>query len=102
MKKDKTETEKNNVTPVVHGDGFEDADDNVDAARIIQGRLIKCTDGVWADRDDVKPPDRPLLALATTTVVQHWQDSEPIETIVKQPGKPLPDIDELNAKIPTK
>jgi hypothetical protein len=32
--------------------------------------------------------------------VQRWQDQLPVETIVKLPGVPLPDVDELNAKIP--
>jgi hypothetical protein len=102
MKKDKPETEKN-VEPVVRGDGFDDADDNV-AARLIQGTFIKCVDGNWSDRDGVKPPDRPLLALDTLTVIQHWKDGQSIDedTIVKQQGKPFPDVGELNKKIPVK
>jgi hypothetical protein len=43
-----------------------------------------------------------MIALATTTCVQHWQDQTPVETIIKQPGVPLPDIDELNRRIPEK
>jgi len=33
-------------------------------------------------------------------VAQHWKDGTPVQTIVKQPGKPLPDVMELNNAIP--
>ncbi len=32
--------------------------------------------------------------------MQHWKDQRPIETVVKQAGKSLPDVDALNAKVP--
>jgi hypothetical protein len=43
-----------------------------------------------------------LIALSTTEAVQLWEDQKPVETIVRQPGQPLPDVDDLNAKIPKK
>jgi hypothetical protein len=78
------------------GDNYETADD-----RVIQGTILRCVDGHWSDRDGrTFPPEMQLLALATTMILQHWQDETPIETIVKQPGRPLPSVDSLNAKIP--
>jgi hypothetical protein len=43
-----------------------------------------------------------LIALKIAMAVQRWKDQQPIETLVKVPGQPLPDIDALNAKIPKK
>ena len=40
--------------------------------------------------------------LNTAEALQRWENQRPVETIVKQPGRPLPDADELNAKIPKK
>ena len=80
-------------------DGWDDADGTDD--RVIQGTLIKCVDGHWTNRDkNAIPAGTQLLALATHQLLQHWHDGQPVETILKKPGEPLPDIDELNAKIP--
>ena len=82
-------------------DGFNDSAG--DEQRIIQGSIIRCVDGHWSDSDGVAfPPETKLLALATAMALQHWKDKLPIETIIKKPGQPLPDLDELNAKIPKK
>jgi hypothetical protein len=91
---------ENNLPAVVAGDGFDDtgSDD-----RLIQGTIIKCVDGHWSAKDDTAlPPGMRLIALATAQALQRWQDQMPVETIVKRPGQPLPDVDELNAKIPQK
>jgi hypothetical protein len=74
-------------------------DDTEGSDSIIQGTLARCVDGHWSDKDGGVLPKQ-MLALTTMTVLQHWQDQKPIETILKRPGKPLPDLDELNAKIP--
>jgi hypothetical protein len=84
------------ATLVNHDDGWNDVE--VDD-RVIQGALIKCVDGHWSTKDGTAPPKR-LLALATTTILQLWDNKMPVETIVKRPGEPLPDIDELNDRIP--
>jgi hypothetical protein len=89
---------KDNTLPVpVANDGF---DETETSDRVIQGTLLKCVDGVWTDRDGQPAPKTPLLALSTSTIIQHWQDQKPVQTITKQPGRPLPDIDDLNAQIP--
>jgi hypothetical protein len=77
-------------------------DDNFGAPvtdnRIIQGELLRCVDGNWHDRDKRAVPSK-LLALTTFTIVQRWQNKKPEETIDGRVSE-LPDVDELNAKIP--
>lgn len=82
----------------VTDDGF---GDSAGRDRIIQGSIVRCVDGHWSDHDGISfPPEAKMLALATAMALQHWKDQVPIETIVKQPNQPLPDLEELNAKIP--
>ena len=81
-------------------DGF---DDYSGESRLIQGTILRCNDGHWMDRDKVPlPPDLRLLALKTALANQRWKDKLPIETVVKVPGANLPDLEELNKKIPKK
>jgi hypothetical protein len=83
---------------VTADDGFNGTAAN---ERMIQGTIVKCVDGHWTDRDGLPlQPGTQLLVLASTSIVQCWQDQRPIDTIIKQPGQPLPDVDELNAQIP--
>jgi hypothetical protein len=82
----------------------EAADDDFGAPatddRIIQGVLAKCVDGNWRDRDKLPVPSK-LLALTTFTVVQRWRDQKPDpKATIDGRVSSLPDVDELNAKIP--
>ena len=70
-----------------------------ESTRLIQGTILRCVDGKWGTRDGSPLPEA-LLALSTTRVLQKWQNNLPVETIVKEAGKELPDAKELNAKIP--
>ena len=91
-------TDANNLPIHMADDGFGDA---LDADRVIQGTILKCVDGHWSDREGVAfPPETKMLAMSTAICLQCWKDGQPIDTIIKQPNKPLPDIDALNAKIP--
>jgi len=86
--------------PASTDDGFVDAAERNDE-QLIRGIVAKCVDGNWADRDRARiPPGTKFVAWATAEAVQHWQNKLPVQTIIKKPGTPLPDIDELNAKIP--
>jgi hypothetical protein len=81
------------------GNGFDD--NGTDADRLIQGTIIKCVDGHWHDRDGLGfPPETTLIAMATAEALQRWENQYPVETIVKQPGASLPNLDELNKAIP--
>ena len=81
------------TTKIPPSDGWSDTEND---DRIIQGTLVRCVDGHWSDKDGANLPKQ-LLALSTITVFQCWRDQKPIETIT---DLPLPDLDELNAKIP--
>jgi hypothetical protein len=65
---------------------------------LIKGVLLKCVDGAWKDNDGCVPSGE-LLVVGLTHGLQCWQDQELLNEISEEDG-PLPDVDELNAKIP--
>ena len=67
--------------------------------RLIQGSLLKCVDGRWSTQDGPDLSGKRLLALTTAKAIQRWQLKEPVETMVDANAE-LPDVDELNSKIP--
>ena len=69
--------------------------------RVIQGVILKCNDARWVDKDGLTPPDT-LLAMGTARCAQYWKEQQPIETVVETEDEPLPDVDELNSRIPKK
>lgn len=93
------EETKTTLPATVPDDGFDNDVDTGD--RLIQGAIVRCVDGVWSTTDGSPLPTE-LIAVSTATALQHWQDGLPIETIKKEVGKPLPDVDELNSQIPKK
>ncbi len=97
MTSDSEETKNEKLPAVVAGDSFDDGGD--DGNRLIQGTIAGCVDGVWAARDGSTLPS-PLIALGTALALQCWREEKPVETIVKRPGQPLPDLEALNAAIP--
>jgi hypothetical protein len=89
---------KNNGTnlPEPIDKDFDGGGDNED--RTIQGVIIKCIDGRWADRDGVEfPASTKMLALGTAEVLQCFQGGELVDEIKE---RPFPDLDGLNAAIP--
>jgi hypothetical protein len=85
------------VPVVLTDDGFDEGGSH---DRLIQGSIGRCVDGRWTI-DGIQPAgDKCFIGLGTAEAVQCWRDEMPIETIVKKAGMPLPDIAELNAKIP--
>jgi hypothetical protein len=90
---------KHENLPAVVDDGFDEVGAGED--RLIQGEILRCTDGHWALRDGTAiPPETRFSALGTALALQHWDAGMPVETIVKRPNAPLPDLNELNAAIP--
>jgi hypothetical protein len=82
------------------GDGFDDVDQN---DRLIQGTILRCVDGVWSAKDETElPPGKGYLAFSTAVALQRWEGGLPAETIVKRAGESLPNVNELNKKIPQK
>src|SRR5262249_7605188 len=97
----KTELPMKSETLPAIADGF---DDNTDADnRLIQGTIIACVDGLWNAKDGTSlSQGARYVVLSTAEALQRWEAQRPVETILKQPGQALPDLDELNAKIPKK
>ena len=94
-----TERTKSDNLPVITDDGFDKTE--VDSSRIIQGTILRCVDGQWSDADGMPiAAETTLLALGTTQCLQRWENQLPAETIPKERNEPLPDVDDLNAKIP--
>jgi hypothetical protein len=90
---DNMSNDQTNLPIPLADDGFNDSAG--DEQRVIQGSILRCVDGHWTGNDGVAfPPETKLLALATAMALQHWKDKLPIETIVKKPGQPLPDLDD--------
>jgi hypothetical protein len=78
-------------------EGFEsDPDDD----RLIKGSRLVCIDGAWTIDEVAVPPDERFIMLNTFEAVQHWQNGELVEQIIKKPGVVLPDVGEENKKIP--
>jgi hypothetical protein len=75
-------------------DGFDDDDDG-QGGRVIKGIKFGFNNSVWTP-----PPPGPLLVTHTGSIVQKWKDKKPEQTIWKERGKPLPDLDELNESVP--
>jgi hypothetical protein len=83
--------------PSVPDDGFNDSSSS---DRLIQGTILRCVDGHWSTNEGTAlSPALELIALGTAEALQMWKNNKPAETIKKEPGVPLPDIKELNAKI---
>jgi hypothetical protein len=83
------------TTTATPANGF---DEPASGGSIMQGGRGKFVDGRWTDGDGAPLPS-PLLVMGTATCVQMWKEKR-ATTIVKEAGKDLPDLDELNAKIP--
>jgi hypothetical protein len=93
-------TEVTTNVPTIINDGF---DKPAQEERLIRGSVARFLDGTWRDNDgNTLSPDGRWVAWATGECLQRWFDKQPVETIIKKPGVPLPNVDELNAKIPQK
>ena len=95
-------------TDVAVVDGFAGYEDGVEGherpanAGLIQGTLLKFSnEAKWVTRDDDEiSSDLKLIAVDVQRVVQKWQDGQPIETKILEPGEKFPDLEILNADIP--
>lgn len=68
--------------------------------KLLLGVALKCVDGRWHDSDGLEPPSEMYL-FGITRGLRRWHGKgEPPEEIIEEPGVPLPDPDERNAKIP--
>jgi len=65
--------------------------------RLLQSTKAKCVDGNWS-AEGLPLPDA-LLVVGFTRGLQCWKDGELLDELDER-DEPLPDVDELNAKIP--
>src|SRR5262245_33433449 len=77
-------------------DGWSDAA-NEASENLIKGRLLKFTDWKYYAGKEAEPIEigTKLVALATTAMWVRWEDGKPVEYRVREPGRRLPDRDEL-------
>ena len=76
-----------------------DSDDEYDGDHAIRGTILKFVDGRWSAHDGTELKDHELfLCTGTALGNQRFVDNVP-ELILKQPGEPLADVDQLNSKI---
>jgi hypothetical protein len=107
MSNDDTE-KKEPPLPAIVDDGFAgwedgvEGDDRPQGASVIQGTLIKFSnEAQWVTRDGEElPADLELVAVDVARVVQKWQDQQPVETIILEPHRKFPDIEQMNAETP--
>jgi hypothetical protein len=66
----------------------------------IKGPILKCVDARWSVRDGTELRDgEPFLCTGTAVGNQRFTDNVS-ELILKEPGKPLADVDDLNEQVP--
>jgi hypothetical protein len=70
-----------------------------DEKRLIKGERLKFVDGRWSDSADSTVPEK-MLVLNRIRAVQCWREQKIADCIAQKDDEPLPDVDELNAKIP--
>jgi hypothetical protein len=68
---------------------------------VIHGYLIKFTNEAnWVCNGEELPPDLELVVVDVGRVVQKWQDQQPVETRILEPGEKFPDLEQLNEDTP--
>jgi hypothetical protein len=71
-----------------------------DPKQLIRGDRLKFVDGRWSDADDNPVPNK-MLVLGKIRAMECWQNKRLVDCKVRrEDGVPLPDIDELNGKVP--
>jgi hypothetical protein len=77
-------------------DGWRDAADEA-GERVIKGTLLKFSDWNWfKGKEGTKIEEGyKLVALDTAAAWVKWRDSKPVEYKMRQPGRKLPDRDDL-------
>jgi hypothetical protein len=86
----------NHLTIVQSDDGWDDAAAE-NAERVIKGTLLKFSDWRWTKgKEGTEVPEgTQLVALGTTAAWVKWCDGKPVEYLIRQPGKKLPERGEL-------
>jgi hypothetical protein len=70
-----------------------------DEKRLMKGERLKNVDGRWSGPDDTPVPEK-MLVLGNIRAVQRWHEQKVEDCIVQTSTERLPDVDELNGKVP--
>jgi len=92
----KYEPKQTSLTVPANNDGWNDAAAEA-AERTIRGTLLKFADWRWStgkEAADIEIGTK-LVALATQAGWVRWESSKPVEYCMRQPGRRLPDREEL-------
>jgi hypothetical protein len=83
-------------------DGFDSDADESQSRRVIQGvRVAFTNDFEWVDNnDETISPDRELIMVDRTRVLQKWVDQMPVETRFLEPDEKWPDVEAMNEAAP--
>jgi hypothetical protein len=74
---------------------------NTNANRLVKGDRLKFVDGRWSSTDGVKfDGTEVFLWDGAVRAVQRWKNNLPADVIIETPDQPLPDVEELNEKVP--
>src|SRR5262249_19612699 len=97
---------KKETTAVDNFGGWNDdveGHDRAEGAGLIQGTLLKFSNTAdWVTRDEEEIlNDLELVAVDVARVVQRWEAGRPIETRILEAGEAFPDIEAMNAEIPS-
>ena len=84
------------MKPAPASDGWNDAAQEA-GERTIRGTLLKFADWRWTAGKEATPVENgtKLVALATVAMWVRWEDSKPVEYRFREPGRRLPDREEL-------
>jgi hypothetical protein len=82
--------------PANDDDGWADAAAEI-TSRVLRGTLLKYADWKWTKGTEGTPikDGTQLVALGTRAAWVKWQGGKPVQYVMRQPGKPLPERDEL-------
>src|SRR5262249_10465165 len=86
----------NDLTTTGHDDGWSDAAREA-GERILRGTLLKFADGRWSRGKEGSPvaDGTKLVAVGTAAGWVRWAEGKPAEYRMREPGRVLPERDEL-------
>src|SRR5262249_54401348 len=72
--------------------------------RVLRGTLLRFADSNWTRGKEAEPVERgtQLVATGTQAAQVRWQDGKPVEWRLQEPGRRLPEREELGDNDPTK
>jgi hypothetical protein len=86
----------NDLTTIHTDNGWDDAAAEA-GERLLRGTLLRFADWNWTSGKEAIAVEKGtrLVAVGTAAAWVFWQNGKPARTIVRQPGRPLPDREEL-------